>query len=334
MEITIYGAGAIGGLTGAFLAKAGQDVLLVDMVAEHVEAMNRQGLKVTGFSNFTVPVRACLPGELQGQLGLTFLAVKAMNTEDALEVLEPLVGPETVVVSFQNGMNEPKIAARIGADRTIGAFINFGADWQGPGHVEHGGQGAIYLGELDGRITDRLRRLQTLLSTMQTVHVTDNLFGYLWSKITWASALFAQAVTNETTSDVMGNKRYQRLMIALCGEGVAVAQATGIKIEAFDAYEPLKMRPRTDEEMAAAVAVLDRISERNKGRVKARSGIWRDLAVRHRSTEVDSQVGFLISEGEKLGIDTPLLKRLMTQIKEIERGERQQGLDNLEELLV
>ena len=119
MTITIYGAGAIGGLTGAYLARAGEDVLMVDRVVEHVEAMHCQGLKITGADAFTVPVRACRPQELRGPLGLTCLAVKSQDTDAALDVLAPLVGPETLVVSLQNGMNPPRIAARLGADTIL-----------------------------------------------------------------------------------------------------------------------------------------------------------------------------------------------------------------------
>jgi 2-dehydropantoate 2-reductase len=115
ISITIYGAGAIGGLIGAYFARAGEDVRFVDRMAEHVEVMNRQGLRITGAAEFTVPTRACLPAELRGPLGLTFLAVKSQDTDAALDVLAPLAGPETVLVSLQNGMNPPRIGARLGA---------------------------------------------------------------------------------------------------------------------------------------------------------------------------------------------------------------------------
>jgi 2-dehydropantoate 2-reductase len=142
--ITIYGAGAIGGLTGACLARAGEDVLLVDKVTDHVEAMNRQGLRITGGDDFTAKVRACVPSELEEPLGLTILAVKSQDTEAALDVLAPLCGPDTLVVSMQNGMNPPRIAARLGAQRVLGVFVSFPADWQGPGHIEHGGPGNVW----------------------------------------------------------------------------------------------------------------------------------------------------------------------------------------------
>jgi 2-dehydropantoate 2-reductase len=333
MAITIYGAGAIGGLTGAYLARAGENVLLVDKVAEHVEAMNRQGLKITGAAEFRVAVRACLPEELQGPLGLLFLAVKSQDTQVALDVIVPHAGPDTILVSLQNGMNPPLIAARIGADKVIPSFINFSANWLGPGHIENGGKaGSIYIGEMDGSLTDRLYRLQRLLSNLHPVRVTDNIFGYLWAKQVACSILFAQAVTDETKADVFSNKRFQPMLIALAGEAVEVAQAAGIKLESFDAFEPLKMQPRNKAEMAEAMAVLDRVAAHHRNRVKARTGFWRDLAVRRRPTEIDYLTGWVISQGRKRGISMPLNEYLVAQVKEIEQGKRQRGLHNLEEL--
>ena len=304
----------------------------VDRMAEHVEAMNRQGLRITGAAEFTVPARACLPAELRGPLGLTFLAVKSQDTDTALDVLTPLAGPETVLVSLQNGMNPPRIAARIGADKVVAAFINFGADWQGPGHIEHGGPGAIYIGEIDGRKTERLDRIQALLSKLMTVHTTDNIFGYLWAKQIDCSLLFAQAVTDETMADVFGDRRYQPVLIALVGEGVGVAQAAGITPRGFDGFDPLAMRPRTEAEVTEARAVLDRFAAYCRGLVKVRSGPWRDLAVRKRPTEVDHMVGWVIAEGRARGVAMPLNERLVAQVKELERGARQRGLHNLDEL--
>jgi len=332
MTITIYGAGAIGGLTGAHLAKGGEDVLLVDQIAEHVAAINRSGLRISGAADFTVRVPACRGDELRGPLGLTFLAVKSQDTEAALDVIAPLAAPDTVVVSLQNGMNPPRIAARLGADRVVAAFINFGADWQGPGHIEHGGAGAIYLGELDGRKSERLDHIQAVLSKLMTVHTTDDIFSYLWGKQLDCSLLFAQAVTDETMADVFGNTKYQPLLIALVGEAVGVAQAAGVTPRGFDGFDPLAMRPRTEAEVAQARVVLDRFAAYNRGMVKQRSGPWRDLAVRKRPTEVDHMVGWVIAEGRARNVALPLNERLVAQVKEIERGGRQRGLYNLDEL--
>src|SRR5438105_1331021 len=191
MSITIYGAGAIGGVVGAFMAKAGENVLFVDKAVDHVDAMNATGLRISGSTSLEVPVRAVLPKDLNGPLGLVFLAVKSQDTQAALDTIAPLAGPDTVVVSLQNGMNPPIIAERLGKERVVGAFVSFPADWQGPGHIEQGGLGNIWIGELDGRVErpsgrghrgERLSRIQKLLSHSVNAHIADNVIGYLWSK--------------------------------------------------------------------------------------------------------------------------------------------------------
>ncbi|HZQ63227.1 MAG TPA: ketopantoate reductase family protein [Casimicrobiaceae bacterium] len=332
MTVTIYGAGAIGGVIGAHMARAGEDVLLVDKVTQHVEAMNAHGLRITGFNTFTARVRACTPEALRDRLDLVFLAVKSQDTDAAIDVLAPLIGPNTTIVSLQNGMNPPHIAARVGAQHVVGGFVSYPADWQAPGHVEQGGPGNVWIGELDSRITDRLQRIQRLLAHAAGAHITDNIAGYLWAKQIDCSLLFAQAVSDLTFSEVFGHPDYQPVLIALLGEGVTVALASGVRLQAFDVFDPMKMRPRNRAEEAEARAVLDRFAERCRHHVKVRSGPWRDLAVRKRPTEVDHMLGWLIAQGRAHRVSLPLNQRLLQQVKELERGERSRGVHNLREL--
>jgi 2-dehydropantoate 2-reductase len=332
MTITIYGSGAIGGIMGAGMANAGEDVLFVDKALEHVAAMNASGLRITGSRSLHVPARAVLPKDLKGPLGLVFLAVKSQDTQAALDTIAPLAGPDTVVVSLQNGMNPPVIAKRLGAEKVVGAFISFPADWQGPGHIEQGGFGNIWIGELDGRITERLKLIEKLLSYSVNAHITGNVAGYLWSKQIDCALLFAQAVGDQTFADTFGDARYQPVLTALVGEGVGVALAAGVKLESFGAFEPLKLRPRTRAEENEARAVLNRFADQTRHQIKVRSGPWRDLAVRSRPTEVDHMVGWVIAEGRRRGIAMPLSEALVQQVKELERGTRQRGLHNLDEL--
>ena len=191
MTITIYGSGAIGGVVGAFMANAGEDVVFVDRAVEHVDAMNAKGLRISGSRQLQIPARAVLPDNLKGPLGLVFLAVKSQDTEAALDTIVPLAGPDTLVVSLQNGMNPPAIAKRLGKERVVGAFVSFPADWQGPGHIEQGGFGNIWIGEIDGPAhehrshaghSERLNRIAQLLAHSVNAHITDNITGYLWSK--------------------------------------------------------------------------------------------------------------------------------------------------------
>jgi 2-dehydropantoate 2-reductase len=332
MTITIYGSGAIGGTVGAFAANAGEDVLFVDKVAAHVDAMNASGLRISGTKSLEIPARAVLPQNLKGPLGLVFLAVKSQDTEAALDTIAPLAGPDTVVVSLQNGMNSPAIAKRLGKERVVAAFVSFPADWQGPGHIELGGFGNIWIGELDDRITERLTRIQKLLSHSVNAHITDNITGYIWSKQIDCSLLFAQAVGDQTFADTFSDVRYQPALTALVGEGVGVALAAGVKLESFPPFEPLKLRPRTPLDENEARAMLNRFADKTRKDIKVRSGPWRDLAVRKRPTEVDHMVGWVIGEGRRRGIAMPLNEALVRQVKELEQGTRERGLHNLDEL--
>src|SRR4030095_101165 len=151
MAVTVYGAGAIGGITGAALTRAGHDVLLVDVEREHVDAMNAHGLTIERADGAaTVPVRAATPDAMPAPPALAPLAVKPPPPPAALETLAPRLAPEGVIVSLQNGLSEELIAARVGAPRPMGCLVNWAADWLAPGRIQHGGEGAFVVGELDG----------------------------------------------------------------------------------------------------------------------------------------------------------------------------------------
>ncbi|MGI4807218.1 MAG: ketopantoate reductase family protein, partial [Janthinobacterium lividum] len=145
--LLIWGAGAIGGTIGAFLARAGHDVLLVDTVAEHVAAMQADGLTIEGpVESFTTPVSAATPDQVTGQFDRIILAVKAHHTEAASLMLRSHLAPGGYVASFQNGLNELVIADVVGPANVVGAFVNFGADYLAPGRILYGNRGACVVG--------------------------------------------------------------------------------------------------------------------------------------------------------------------------------------------
>src|SRR5262249_25113616 len=124
MPIIVYGAGAIGGITGAALARAGHDVLLVDNAPPHVEAINAVGLAVERDGAVaTTPLRAVTPTGLGRGLELVLLAVKSQHTGDALRELAPRMAPNGAIVSLQNGLSEEAIARAVGPDRTVGCLV-------------------------------------------------------------------------------------------------------------------------------------------------------------------------------------------------------------------
>jgi 2-dehydropantoate 2-reductase len=320
--ILIWGAGAIGGTVGAYLQRAGDAVHFVDRAADHVAAMNGDGLQITGpIEEFKVRAPASLPGDVKGKFDAIFLCTKAPDTASATDALAPHLADDGHVVSLQNGLNEQIIAAKIGEARTIGAFINFGADYLSPGVVTYAGRGAVVIGELDGKKTARIEELHRLLKKFDDRAVlTANIWGYLWSKLAYGALLFATALTNDSIADVLASPRHRALLIALAREVEGVGVKAGVKLESFDGFDPTAFLPGGS--LAAANDSLDALVAFNRRSAKTHSGIWRDLAVRKRKTEVDFQMGPIVKTGAQHKMAAPITARLIELIHDIENGKR------------
>ncbi len=331
-QLVVWGAGAIGGTLGAALVRAGHDVLFVDSVPEHVAAMRERGLRITGpVEAYTVPAAAALPGEVEGPLGTVLLCVKAHHTSAAARQIAPHLAADGVVVSVQNGLNEPVIAEVVGPERTFGCFVNFGADYLEPGVIHHGGRGTVVVGEVDGGLTARARRIHALFRALEPrALLSQNVQGYLWSKLAYASMLFCTALSDEGIADALARPEHRALYTALAREVLAVAVAEGVRLESFDGFEPAAFAAEAPPD--AAERSLDGLVRHNRGSAKTHSGIWRDLAVRHRSTEVDAQLGPVVARGASAGVPTPLNARLVALIHEVEAGSRPQAVATVEVL--
>src|SRR3954451_9800731 len=302
MSYVVVGAGAIGGTVGGRLARAGHDVLLCDADAAHVAAINADGLRLEGpLEEFTVPARAVSPDELPDGLDTVLLAVKAHHTPAALGAVAPRLAAGGCVVSLQNGINEPAIAEAVGPERTVGAFVNFGADYLAPGRIHYAGRGTFVVGELDGRRSPRVERLARDLGAQ----VTDNVLGYLWAKEAYGAMLFATAVSDLSIADALAKPRYRPLFLGLAREVLGEAQPRPEPFDGFDA-----------EDLEGS---LERLVAFNRRSAKTHSGIYRDLGVRRRPVEP------LLD-----GLGGPLVARTRELIAEIEAGRRVCEVANLE----
>jgi 2-dehydropantoate 2-reductase len=330
--ILIWGAGAIGGTIGAYWARAGIDVLLCDVVAEHVAAISGNGLSITGpIEEFTVKAKAVTPDRIRGQFGRVVLAVKAHHTEAAMHALAPHLAAEGYVLSAQNGLNELVIARLVGERRTMGCFVNFGADYHAPGEIMYGGRGAVVVGEIDGSDTERVRDMHRLLKVFEPNAIqTANIWGYLWGKLGYGALLFATALTNEAIADALASPRHFETFRRLGGEVMRVAAKRGVACEGFNGFVPAAFMP--DAPRAATERSIAEMVAHNRKSAKTHSGIWRDLAVRKRKTEVDAQVAAIGAIGKEVGVATPLIERLVALIHEIEDGRRPLSWDTLDAL--
>ena len=305
MQYVVVGAGAIGGTVGARLVRDGHEVVFCDTDPEHVEAITRDGLTIEGpVEQFTVRAPALPPQDLPEGLGVVLLAVKAHCTRAALAEIAPRLAEDGFVVSLQNGINEPVIAEAVGAERTVGAFVNFGADYVAPGRIFLGGRGAFYIGEVDGRPSERVEQL---VHDIEDAQATDAILGYLWSKEAYGAMLFATAVSDLPIADALAEPRYRRLFVRLAEEMLEAAPVEG---KAFDGFDPADLE-----------GSIDRLVEFNRRSAKTHSGIYRDLAVRRRKTEAEAMLS--PSRGANV-------RRTLSLIQAIEDGRRRCERQNLE----
>ena len=308
MEITVIGAGAIGGTVAAYLIRGGHEVLLCDADPEHVAAINSRGLSITGpVEEFTVAAKAVGPDDLPPVIGRAVIAVKSHHTPAAAALLRDRLADDGYVLSLQNGLNTDAIAAEVGADRVVAGFVNFGADYLGPGVVLHGNVATFRVGEPAGGTSDRVRELADALPWAEA---TDNITGYLWAKEAYGAMLFATAVSDLSIADALAEPRYRPLMLALAREVLAQSPVPPMP---FDGFDPDDLE-----------GSIDRLVAFNRASAKSHSGIYRDLVVRKRKTEVDDLLGDLSG---------PLTRYVGELITAIERGERTCEVANLELLV-
>jgi len=298
MQLTIIGAGAIGGTIGAHMIRAGHEVVFCDVDADHVKAINEFGISIEGpVENFTVKAKAILPADLPAKLQNVAIAVKSHHTKSAAELLRGRLAPDGYVVTFQNGLTASDIASVVGAENIIVSFVNFGADYLAPGKIMQGNIGAFRVGELVGNeITPRVKELVAALPYAQA---TENILGFLWGKEAYGAMLYAGATSNLSIADHLEEPKYRPLMLAIAREVLAQAP---VKPEGFNGFEPDDLE-----------GSLDRLVVFNRASAKTHSGIYRDLTVRKRKTEV----GDLLRD-----LEGPLTNYVGEIIHAIERGER------------
>lgn len=306
MQLTIIGAGAIGGTIGAHMIRAGHDVTFCDLDEAHVNAINEHGLTIEGpVENFTVKATAILPSQLPETLRNVAVAVKSHHTKGAAELLRSRLVPDGFVVTLQNGLTAHDLSEVVGEDRVIVSFVNFGADYLAPGRIMQGNIGTFRVGELFGN--EITQRVLEVVDAFPYAEATDNILGFLWGKEAYGAMLYAGATSNLSIADHLEHPKYRPLMMAIAREVLAQAPVTP---EAFDGFDPYDLE-----------GSLDRLATFNRNSAKTHSGIYRDLTVRMRKTEVDDLLRDLKG---------PLTNFVGEIILAIERGERICEVANLD----
>ncbi|RRQ26578.1 hypothetical protein DK926_17390 [Rhodococcus sp. Eu-32] len=336
---TFVGAGAIGGTVAHALAKAGHEITLVDTDASHVEAIRTDGLRIRAVDGTDDVVRvahAYTPEEYPTDVAAIDRAVistKSQHTRDAAQWVAPRLAESGYVVSLQNGHNEPVIAAEVGSDRVVGAFVNIFTDYLEPGVVSFGGAGALAVGLPDGGAPDaRALEVAADFRRYGDVVSTANVGGYRFAKRGFGGILGLTTLVDAPMAEIVDANR--DLAAAVAVESTEVAIRAGITLESFDAYEPYAFR--ADAPADVRDAALDRLVTWLAGQPKDRSGVFRDIAVRKRPTERGLLDDGYAALADQHGLDTSFTAELFALLGRISVGELDFSpthLDSLRSLL-
>lgn len=318
MRILMVGAGAIGGVVGGRLARAGKDVTFVDVDPEQVRAIRDGGLHVdVPDGAFHVTPAAFLPNEVPGRFDCAFIAVRVFDMAGALEMVKPLIKPGASLVSLQNGLTLPLLEKLVGSDHAIGTMIRMKSRRIAPGKVRTAQRGHLYVGHLHGRTTPQLLAVHALLNEVIPTEITDNIFGGLWSKLTYTCLGMITSLADAPLRAILQDETSGRVCVEFLGEIIAVGNALGARFEPLVEYDPRDFDPiHPFAQRLSALHVIARQtrSEDQRGGVERfKKGI---------KTEIDFTVGHVVREGKGAGVDTPICEAVVRFIHEIEAGRR------------
>jgi len=338
MRIGIIGAGAIGSVVGGMLTRAGHDVTLIDQWPEHVEKMRKDGLRLSGTcGDHVVRVKALHIYEAQSiaePFDAVFISVKSYDTEWAASLgIQYLKKPNGVMVDFQNGINDERVAAIAGRERTLGSVITIGAGMYEPGHAMRTDTGAIgfKIGELDGKETERARELAKIMNDVAVSKVTTNLFGERWSKLTvncMANPL--AGLSGLGTAEVRTQREPRLIAIYVGGEVVKVGRACGHEVEPI--YGIVAQRFVDAYEGRGLAEVEADVAAEGARRGGGRPSLLQDV-MRGRRTEIDYLNGYVCEQGRLKGVKTPVNDAVVAAVRSHGVGKLKPDPKNLEPIL-
>jgi 2-dehydropantoate 2-reductase len=293
MRILVFGTGAVGGYFGARLARGGHDVTFVAR-GENLTALRRDGLTVRleGETLRVAPVRAVPDPADAPRPELVLVCVKSHDTPAAAAALRPVVGPDTVVLSLQNGVeNEDTLARTLGLPPLLVALTRIGVALAAPATVDYSGRGEILFGEPDGSESPRARRVARALEAAGVPYqLRHDVLVTAWEKLAWNAGFNAvTTLTRTTVAEALAHPASRALVVAAMEETDAVATALGIPVR----------RTRTDKVLGDSLAGLPDFQ----------TSMLQDL-LRGRRLEHDALNGAVVRAGSRTGVPVPVNRLL------------------------
>ena len=326
----IYGAGSLGTVLGAYITKNGGTIDLINRNVAHVEALRKNGAKITGTVEMTVPVTALTPNEMTGKYDVILLLTKQLLNREVVTFLKDYLDDDGVIVTLQNGIPEPGIAEIIGANRTMGCVVEWGAALVAPGVCELTSAVdslSFHIGKMDEVTDEKYNEVKALLELMCPVHEENNLIGARWSKLL-INATFSGlgTVVGGVFGDVSENKAARKIAIRCMKECIDVGHAAGAEFAPVQGKNITALFYYNGAFKRAIATALIPIAMKKHRNIEP--SMLQDLK-KNKPCEIDAINGVVCEFGEKYGVKTPINDKIVEIIKKCERGELTPSPNNI-----
>jgi 2-dehydropantoate 2-reductase len=330
MRIAIYGAGSLGTILGAYLARGGVEADLITRNEEHIAALQANGAKVVGKVTFTVPVKALLPTQMEGTYDLIFLLTKQQENPSVAQYLKQYLAPDGMLCTMQNGLPEPQLTEILGKGRVSGCTIGWGATRKGPGVSELTSEPdslSFNLGMIEDLDQEPLQRIAQILQNMGTVEIEKNFLGARWSKLLINTAFSGVAtVVGGTFGDVIDNKGARILVQRVMKECMDAAQALNVTIEPVQGKDIVKLFNYSHPIKKWLSFHLIPFAMKKHRALKP--SMLQDIE-KGKPCEVGAINGVLSEQARRAGVPTPINDKVIDVITRIEKGELHPEIGNL-----
>lgn len=335
-RIAILGVGAIGGIIGGYLTRAGYDVTLIDQWAQNVEAIREKGLTVsTQEGDFNVVANAVHLGEvcnIADPFDLVFLAMKSYDTEWATHFILPHLRSDGVIVSAQNGINDERIGPIAGWTKVLGCVITLGAGMYEPANpvrTSVADRLAFTVGEPSGVLSGRANAIADMLAVVGPTKVTPNLWGQRWAKLaTNSMANPICALTGLGSAASRDTPGVVDVTITIGSEVVRVGTALGVDVEPINNV-PAQQYVDATEDATALEDLKSQLAEGASQLGAGRPSMLQDV-MKGRRTEIEYLDGYVARRGREVDVSTPACDRITALLKQVERGELKSEADNIQ----
>ena len=321
MKCAIYGAGSLGTVLGAYMTKNGQAVELVNHSSAHVEALQLHGAHITGPVDFTVPVTAILPAQMEGPYDVIFLMTKQQHNREVVTQLKPLLSENGVIVTMQNGLPEPLIEEIVGPEHTMGCVVEWGARLTAPGVSLITCDLSVFTfrtAKPKAISTEMFEAIKSMLELMCPVYVEEDLAGVRWSKLL-INAAFAGigTIMGTTFGGVADDKQARTLVLRCIKEVIDVGHAAGVKFVKIQGVNITSLFYCNNAFKEKTVSHLIPIAMRKH--YNTLPSMLQDYQ-HGKPCEIDFINGAVCDWGRKVGVPTPINDRIVRIIKNIEAG--------------